>query len=90
MSETQTYKNRLLAMYISVEAIPKGGGFSDGVNFILNPELRKKGIETAEKKMAEAISVIRSFPGYENKSDEEIAKILVDKINERKREVRND
>jgi hypothetical protein len=77
--------NKLLAMYIAVEAVPNGGGFSDGVRFILDEDARKKGVKVAKRKMAEAIAVIRGMPGYEEKTDEEIANILVEKISERKR-----
>jgi hypothetical protein len=80
--------NKLLAMYIAAEAVPNGGSYLDGVRFILDEDARKKGVKVAKRKMAEAIAVIRSMPGYEEKTDEEIAKILVEKISERKREGR--
>lgn len=76
---------RLLTMYIAVEAVPRGGSYMDGVKFILDPKIRNEGIEAARKKMGEAIAAVKSMPGYQDKTDEEIAKILVDKINEKRR-----
>ena len=72
-------------MYIAREAIPASGNYHDGISFLLSDDKRKMGVETAKNKMSEAISVIRSMPGYEDKTDEEISKILVEKIEERKR-----
>lgn len=89
MTDLGPNTNKLLSMYIAHEAIPSGGSFSDGARFILDEGLRKNGIERAREKMFGAISTLREFDDYKEKSDEDIAAILVKAIEERKRTVRH-
>lgn len=74
---------KLLALFISVEAIPAGGGFADAVEFFKNAEKRKEILEKAESKTKEAIQLIKSAPDNPYGDDEEvIAGAILKKVEE--------
>ena len=76
---------KLITRFIAREAIPPGGGIAAGLEFFQNPVLRKQVLEIAEAKALEAIFLVQSAPDNPYKTDEEIAKVLLDKLEERKR-----
>ena len=84
MNDLGPSTRKLLAMYIAREAIPSSGSFMDGARFILDGDLRRVGVENAQKNMMSAINTIREFSDYKDWDDEKIASLLVLKIEERK------
>jgi len=75
---------RLIAMKIAREAIPPGGGFSSGLEFLLDKERVKKTFEESKLWVKEKINEIKSSPNnpYGN-DDESIAEAIIKKIDER-------
>jgi hypothetical protein len=78
---------KLIVKFIAREAIPSGGGLADGIEFIRNSERRKQVLESAEVKAIQAIQLIKSAPDNPfGNDDEQIAGILLKKIEEKKNE----
>ncbi len=76
---------QLIVRFMSYAAIPKGGGLADGIEFIRNPERRKKVIATAEENAINAIWFVKNAPGNTDTDDESIAKIILEKLTEREK-----
>lgn len=75
---------RLWIRFISRQAIPKGGGFANGMEFLGDPDLRHSIIEKAEASMKAAILLIKSAPNNPwGDDDEAIAGALLKEIEER-------
>lgn len=76
---------KLITRFIAINAIPRGGGLSDGIEFILNPDKRKQVLEKAEKEALAAIHLVKTAPDnpYGN-DDEKIAQAILLKIEETK------
>ncbi len=87
MSEHSQNVSKLIAVFIARHAIPPGGGLADGIKFLKNPEWRKQVYERAEADAVVAIQAIRSAPDNPYGNDDDIiAGVLLEKIEERKRE----
>jgi hypothetical protein len=82
---------RLIIKFIARGAIPSGGGLADGLEFFSNREKRQQVLALAETKALESIQSIKSAPDnpYGN-NDEDIARVLLEKIEERKQLGPND
>lgn len=63
---------RLLAHFIAREAVPSGGGLGDGLNFLINPERRRKGIEKAMSNLDAALAAVKSAPDNPYGADDEV------------------
>lgn len=70
---------RLLAEFMAIEAVPPGGGFADGLRFLTDPELRRRGTERAIANLDTALAVIKTAPDNPYGDDDEAiaAAILV-------------
>ena len=80
---------RLWTTVMARNAIPAGGGFYDGLKFLSSKESVSKGAREAEKQVKEMIDLVRNAKApnpYKDFDDEDIAKMLINKIEERKRE----
>lgn len=78
--EEQPNVRRLIAMRMSVLAIPAGGGIADGVRVLLSSENLAKHTKEATAWAAEAIATVRRAAApnpWAGSSDEEIAAELV-------------
>lgn len=62
---------RLLAHFIAREAVPSGGGLGDGLNFLTDPERRRKGIEKAMSNLDAALTAVKSAPDNPYGNDDE-------------------
>lgn len=77
----------LLAHFIAREAVPVGGGLADGLNFLTDPDRRRRGIEKAMADMEMAIEAVKSVPDNPYGSDDEaIAAAILKRVKERKEE----
>jgi hypothetical protein len=77
---------KLITKFIAREAIPRGGGIADGLEFFRNPDHRKQVLEKAEADTLAAIKTIKTTPGHLYGIDDEvIAGILIQKIEEKNR-----
>lgn len=74
---------KLIAQYIGREAIPPKGGLEEAFNFFQNDEHRRQVVASAMSKVEELMKSVK--PHFPTKTDEEIAEILVGKIEEKKR-----
>jgi hypothetical protein len=75
----------LLAHFIALEAIPPSGNFADGVNFLLDAERRRKGMERALSKTKAALDAIKAAPDNPYGDDDEaIAAAILEKLESRK------
>jgi hypothetical protein len=77
---------KLIACRMSTIAIPKGGGFIDGLSFLNDPEKIKAVAKEATEWAEMAIRLVRTAgePNpWRNSTDEEIAGMLVAKAGER-------
>lgn len=79
---------KLIAHKISIDAIPSGGGFADGVKFLQNRERILSVARTATKWVAEAIQLVRTAgePNpWSNADDEVIAEEILKGIDARRK-----
>ncbi len=75
---------KLIIKFIALEAIPRGGGIASGIEFFINPEHRKKVLESAESKAIQSINFIKSAPDNPFGDDDDvIAGELLKRIEER-------
>lgn len=83
MSERKIGPNakQLLAHFIAIEAVPVGGGIGSGLNFLVDPERRKQGIDRAMANLDKALALVKSTPDnpYGN-DDEKIAAAILERI----------
>lgn len=78
---------RLICLKMSRDAIPDGGGLADGVKFLSSKESIAGGWKKAVEWVDAAILAVRNAAEpnqFKNATDEEIAAVIVEKI-ERKR-----
>jgi len=83
---------RLLIQKMSHAAIPDGAGLAAGLEFLSSKESIMKGYKAAEQWVKDAFDIVRSAADpnpYRESSDEEIAGVLLKRIEERKREVKS-
>lgn len=72
---------RLLIHFIALEAVPKGGGLGDGLNFLIDAERRQRGMEQAMSNLDAALAAVKSAPDnpYGN-DDEAIAAAILKRV----------
>jgi hypothetical protein len=92
-SDTKLTPNvrKLIFHKMSLDAIPKGGGFADGIKFLSDREGMAKSLRAADDWVKAAILAVRNAgePNpWRDKTDEDIAGELMRKIEERKIEQR--
>jgi hypothetical protein len=78
---------KLISHKVSIEAIPKGGGFSDGIRFLLNKELLVQTLKDSTVWVEKAIDSIRNAKDpnpFRNSDDESIAGELLKRIDEKR------
>jgi hypothetical protein len=77
---------KLILRFVAKEAIPAGGGIADGIKFFTgSPQYRKKLLDQAEADAMNAIDIVIHAPDNPYGNDpEEIAKAILDKLEERK------
>lgn len=83
MSDFGPNMRALIALFIGDEAIPKGGGMQDALEFFGNDEKRMIVIGSAIKKANALMESVKPF--FNTNSDELIAGELVEKIKQQKR-----
>lgn len=75
----------LLALFISLEAVPEGGSLQDGLDFLTNPERRRQGFEKAMANMGAALAAVKSAPDNPYGDDDEaIAAAIIERVNAKK------
>ena len=73
----------LLARFIALEAVPSGGGLGSGLNFLVDPERRRKGIERAMSNLEAALAAVKSAPDNPYGDDDEIiAAAILERVKE--------
>lgn len=78
---------RLIFHKVSLDAIPKGGGFADGIKFLSDREGMSKSLRAADEWVKAAILAVRNAGDpnpFRGVSDEEIAAEILRKIQEKK------
>ena len=77
---------RLMSMFMANEAIPDGGGFSDGIDFLLNPERVQASAARAQHAALQAIDLIKSAKDNPyGDDDEQIAAIIIAEVEKKSR-----
>lgn len=72
---------KLLSHFIAREAVPSGGGLGDGLNFLIDPERRRKGIEKAMSDLDAALTAVKSAPDNPYGADDEaIAAAILERV----------
>ncbi len=86
MSDYGPNVTKLILQFVAREAVPPGGGLVSGLKFFQDKEHRNRVMAKAVVDANAAILLIKSAPDnpYGN-DDEVIAKVLLEKIEERKR-----
>jgi hypothetical protein len=78
---------KLIIRKMSVDAIPSGGGLSEGISFLTKPGALSSGFKSAAEWVKSAIEVVRKAAEpnpWKDADDEAIAGELLRKIEERK------
>jgi hypothetical protein len=78
---------QLIARKMSMDAIPKGGGFADGLRFLSSPEKIAAAARSAETWVLEAIRLVRSAADpnpWKSADDEAIAGELLKRVAEKR------
>ena len=68
---------KLIVRFMSKDAIPNGGGLSDGIKFLSNPKAIGDAARKATALAFEAIDAVRNAPDCKWTTDEEIAEQIV-------------
>lgn len=77
---------RLITMFMAKEAIPNGGGFKDGVDFLLNPERVRASASRAQHAAKQAIELIKNAKDNPyGDDDEQIAAIIISEVEKKSR-----
>lgn len=74
---------KLICHKMSVDAIPSGGGFGDGIKFLMNPDRVVSTAKSATEWVNQAIGLIRTAADqnpWKNADDEAIAGELLSQI----------
>ena len=72
---------RLISMLMAKEAIPDGGGFKDGVDFLLSPERVKASFIKAQQDAMQFIELIKSAKDNPyGDDDEQIAAAIIAEV----------
>ena len=72
---------RLISMLMAKEAIPDGGGFKDGIDFLLNPERVKASVIKAQQDAMQFIELIKSAKDNPyGDDDEQIAAAIIAEV----------
>lgn len=75
---------KLLGHFIAREAVPEGGGLADGLNFLIDPDRRQRGMEKAMVNMEAALAAVKSAPDNPYGDDDEaIAAAILARIEAR-------
>lgn len=81
----KTKRDDLILEFIAIEAIPSGGGVSDGIEFFVDLQKRAQIIGRAKAKAAEAIELVKTAPDNPyGDDDEKIAEAILQKLKERR------
>lgn len=75
-----TAVQKIIAIKLSSIAVPKGGGFADGMNFLNDKDKFIDGVIEAKNWFKNSVAEIRSAPEpnpYKNMTDEEIAESML-------------
>ena len=80
-----TYIEKLTLEFLVLEAIPKGGGIDDGLEFFLNPEKRAKNFSAAKEKANAAIQAVKNSLDNPYRDDEAIAQAILLKLEKKRR-----
>lgn len=76
---------KLLAHFIAREAVPVVGGLADGLNFLVDPDRRRQGMEKAISNMEVALAAVKSSPDNPYGDDDEaIAAAILNRVEARK------
>ena len=79
-----TNVNKLIIRKISVDAIPKGGGFQDAIGFLTNPTAICETAKRAKEWVGAAIQAVKDAPDNPYGDDDEvIAGIILEEIEKR-------
>jgi hypothetical protein len=79
---------KLVIHKMSMDAIPSGGGFADGIKFLTNPDAMKGGWQKAQEWCEAAIYAIRNAAepnSFKDASEEDICAELLRMIEARKK-----
>jgi hypothetical protein len=77
---------KLILRFSAREAVPKGGGMANVLEFFTNQSLRKEIMDKAEVKAMEVIRAVKAAPDNPYGIDDEIiAGVLLEKISEKER-----
>lgn len=75
---------KLLAHFIALEAVPRGGGLADGLNFLIDPDRRRQGLEKAMSNTQVAIDLVKSAPDNPYGDDDDvIAGVILERVKHR-------
>ena len=69
---------------MSRDMVPDGGGFQDAIKSLITPGNIGKVAKEATKWVEEVIQLVKTAPDNPHKTDEEIAGVILDKIEEKK------
>ncbi|MFA7218622.1 MAG: hypothetical protein WC057_08505 [Dehalococcoidales bacterium] len=79
-----TNVNKLIIRKMSVDAVPKGGGFQDAIGFLMNPTVMHETAVRAIEWVGAAIQAVKDAPDNPYGDDDEvIAGIILEEIEKR-------
>lgn len=70
---------RLIVHRMALQAVPPGGGFLDGMKFLLSPDLGQE-YKKAAKWVEEALAIVKTAPDNPYDDDEAIAGELLKRL----------
>lgn len=73
---------RLLAFVVSQRAIPAGGGFGAGLDFLLDPQRMRDVSRAAMAEVEQMLNLVKAAPDNPYHDDEEIAQAILSKLGE--------
>jgi len=78
------YVKKLIVRFMSVDAVPSGGGFSDGMRFLLDPERIMRSARESTAKAFAAIDAVKAAPDNPYGDDDEaIARAIIERLERR-------
>lgn len=76
---------KLIVRFMSVEAVPKNGGFADGIKYLTDPKGLTESARRCTEKTFAAIDAVKAARDNPYGTDDEvIAGVILDQIEQRK------
>jgi hypothetical protein len=77
---------KLIIHKVSLDAVPSGGGIADAIGFLSSADNIRNGFHSAQVWVQQCLDAVRSATNNPFKDDEEIAKAILDQIEQRQKD----